>query len=54
MCQFYKRLDRVSSFPAVGEGAKTVAVDEHILDDLLDGIDVEPGRRGRHSTNEIR
>jgi len=44
MCQFYKRLDRgVFKLPQpLEEGAKTVAVDEHILDDLLDGIDVEP------------
>ena len=44
MCQFYKRLDRgVFKLPQpLEEGGKTVAVDEHILDDLLDGIDVEP------------
>jgi len=44
LCLFYKRLDRgVFKLPQpLDEGAKTVAIDERILDDLLDGIDVEP------------
>jgi transposase len=43
MCQFYKRLDRgVFKLPQPIEGATTVAIDERVLDDLLDGIDVEP------------
>ena len=44
MCLFYKRLDRgVFKLPApFDEGAKTVEIDERVLDDLLDGIDVEP------------
>jgi transposase len=44
LCLFYKRLDRgVFKLPQLlDEGAKTVAIDERVLDDLLDGIDVEP------------
>jgi transposase len=44
LCLFYKRLDRgVFKLPEpLEEGARTVAVDERVLDDLLDGIDVEP------------
>jgi len=44
MCQFYKRLDRgVFRLPeALDEFANTVAIDERVLDDLLDGIDVQP------------
>lgn len=44
LCLFYKRLDR-STFrvPPVHEaGATSIAIDERALDDLLDGIDVEP------------
>jgi transposase len=44
ICQFYKRLDRGTfRIPAVHEDAATsVTIDESALDDLLDGIDVEP------------
>jgi transposase len=52
LCLFYKRLDRgtfrVPAVPAAGTVA--VEIDERALDDLLDGIDVEPAapkRRGR-------
>lgn len=50
MCQFYKRLDRgVFRLPEpLGESRATVVIDERVLDDLLDGIDVEakaPGPR---------
>jgi transposase len=52
MCQFYTRLDRgVFKLPEPLEaGAKTVAIDERVLDDLLDGIDVEkrPPRSAVH------
>jgi transposase len=43
MCQFYKRLDRgVFRLPEpLEEGATSVVVDERVLDDLLDGIDVQ-------------
>lgn len=43
MCQFYKRLDRgVFRVPEPLEpGGTTVEIEERVLDDLLDGIDVE-------------
>ncbi len=44
LCLFYKRLDRgtfrVPEAPA--PGTAVVELDERTLDDLLDGIDVEP------------
>jgi len=44
MCVFYKRLDRgVFRLPEpLEEGASTVVIDDRVLDDLLDGIDVQP------------
>jgi transposase len=44
MCVFYKRLDRGTfRLPAsMDEHATTVTIDERALEDLLDGIDVEP------------
>lgn len=44
MCQFYKRLDSgVFKLPEPTEPtARTVSIDEGALDDLLDGIDLEP------------
>ena len=47
MCQFYKRLDRgVFRLPVpLEEGATTVSIDERVLDDLLDGLDIEPRAR---------
>jgi len=52
LCLFYKRLDRGNfRIPEATEaGAAVVQIDERVLDDLLDGIDVEPAmpkRRGR-------
>jgi transposase len=44
MCLFYKRLDRGTfRLPEIDERATSVEIDERILDDLLDGIDVESG-----------
>lgn len=49
MCLFYKRLDRGTfRIPEPEAGGTTVAIDERVLDDLLDGIGVEakaPKRR---------
>ena len=44
LCVFYKRLDRgVFRLPEpLEEGASTVIIDDRVLDDLLDGIDVQP------------
>lgn len=43
LCQFYKRLDSgVFRLPEPLEpGATSVVIEERLLDDLLDGIDVE-------------
>ena len=48
MCVFYKRLDRgVFRLPEpLVSGEATVVIDERALDDLLDGIDVQPGEEG--------
>ena len=44
LCLFYKRLDRGTfRLPEpIEQGATTVEVDERVLDDLLDGIEVQP------------
>ncbi len=43
MCLFYKRLDRgLFRLPETTDtSATSLAIDERVLDDLLDGIDVE-------------
>jgi transposase len=42
MCLFYKRLDRgVFRVPEPEGNSSTVTIDERVLDDLLDGIEVE-------------
>jgi transposase len=50
LCQFYKRLDAgVFRLPEAEPGCSTVLMEEHALDALLDGINVErrPPRRRR-------
>ena len=52
MCQFYKRLDRGAfRIPDIGSQgqAASIAIEEHALDALLDGIDIEkrPSRAKR-------
>jgi transposase len=43
MCLFYKRLDRGTfRIPTGPEGATSLLIEERVLDDLLDGIDLEP------------
>ena len=44
LCLFYKRLDRGTfRLPEAVEGGEpVVAIEERMLDDLLDGIDLEP------------
>ena len=44
LCLFYKRLDRGTfRMPKAGtEGELVVEIEERALDDLLDGIDLEP------------
>ena len=53
MCVFYKRLDAGTfRLPLAPEGTTTLAIEERALDDLLDGIDLEPAalRRRRNAT----
>jgi transposase len=49
LCLFYKRLDRGTfRLPEPREeGEVKVEIDETALDDLLDGIDVQPGKTRR-------
>ncbi|MFI5302484.1 MAG: IS66 family insertion sequence element accessory protein TnpB [Polyangiales bacterium] len=43
LCLFYKRLDKGTfRLPPSDHDAQSIAIDERALDDLLDGIDVEP------------
>ena len=44
LCVFYKRLDRGAfRLPPVHEASATsILIDDRVLDDLLDGIDIEP------------
>lgn len=43
LCLFYKRLDQGTfRIPTGPEGATSLLVEERVLDDLLDGIDLEP------------
>lgn len=43
LCIFYKRLDKGTfRIPtSLEEGARSVEVDERVLEDLLDGVDIE-------------
>ena len=49
LCLFYKRLDRGTfRLPLAPEGTTTLAIEERVLDDLLDGVDLDlpaPSRR---------
>ena len=42
LCLFYKRLDRGTfRLPLAPEGTTTLAIEERVLDDLLDGVDLD-------------
>jgi transposase len=45
MCLFYKRLDAGTFRLPEADGQTSVSIDERVLDDLLDGIDVEAPKR---------
>lgn len=48
LCIFYKRLDSGTfRVPEAPEGAVAVEIEERMLDDLLDGIDVEQAERAK-------
>lgn len=51
MCLFYKRLDTGTfRLPPVPEGTTTLAIEERVLDDLLDGVDLDVAPATRRST----
>lgn len=51
LCLFYKRLDKGTfRLPSIDGAAASVAIDERTLDDLLDGIDVDPKSPPRRTT----
>jgi transposase len=51
MCLFYKRLDSGTfRMPHVPEGTATLAIEERVLDDLLDGVDLDPPALKRRAT----
>ena len=51
MCMFYKRLDAGTfRLPPVPEGTTTLAIEERVLDDLLDGVDLDTAPTSRRST----
>jgi len=52
LCVLYKRLDRNTfRIPTGPEGATTIRIEERHLDDLLDGIDLEPVPTRRRLTH---
>jgi transposase len=52
LCLFYKRLDAGTfRLPLAEEGATAIAIEERVLDDLLDGVDLNPPTKSvRRST----
>ena len=51
LCLFYKRLDRGTfRLPPVPDGTTTLVVEERVLDDLLDGVDLDPPPSKSRST----
>ena len=49
ICIFYKRLDAGTyRLPLAPDGATSVTIEEHALDELLDGIDLEHATRKPH------
>ncbi len=46
MCVFYKRLDRGTfRLPDAEPGTASIVIDERVLDDLLDGIEIETSKK---------
>lgn len=51
LCLFCKRLDHGTfRLPLVPEGTTTLVLDERVLDDLLDGVDLDPPVAPRRRT----
>ena len=54
LCLFYKRLDAGTfRLPLAPEGTTTLMIEDRALDDLLDGVDLDPApsRRRRATTH---
>lgn len=50
MCMLYKRLDRGAfRIPSAPPGARSITIEQHALDALFDGIELEPKRSARRS-----
>lgn len=51
MCLFYKRLDSGTfRLPPCREGTTTLPIEERVLDDLLDGVDLDSPLTKRRAT----
>lgn len=51
LCLFYKRLDAGTfRIPTAPDGEAAVVIEERVLEDLLDGIDLEPAPARRTRT----
>jgi transposase len=47
LCLFYKRLDQGAfRLPLAPEGTTSLVIEERVLDDLLDGVDLDPDPKG--------
>jgi transposase len=51
LCMFYKRLDAGTfRLPLAPAGTAMIAIEDRVLDDLLDGVDLDPAAKSRGST----
>jgi transposase len=51
LCLFYKRLDAGTfRLPLAPEGTTTLMIEDRALDDLLDGVDLDPAPQMRRRT----
>jgi transposase len=52
LCLFYKRLDAGTfRLPLAPEGTTSLEIEERMLDDLLDGVDLNPSKTSRSTTH---
>ena len=52
MCVFYKRLDSGTfRLPPTPDGTTSIVIEERVLDDLLDGIDLDGATQRRTTTH---
>jgi transposase len=52
LCMFYKRLDRGTfRLPLAPDGTKVLEIEERVLEDLLDGVDLDASSTRRGSTH---